>query len=158
MKHYIDIPQTITYRDILDEDCSFSSNSYKQLIIKNKNAKTLRECLDRDLTRLDLGYEVGSLAYVKFSKYLFIKSKVLQEYSFLPNFEKSAVECITSQSFMNMNLVENDIIISKDSNIGEVIVLDKNYPNAMLSSALYKLPIIKHKYYILAMIKHDIFR
>lgn len=57
-----------------------------------------------------------------------------------------------------MNLVENDIIISKDSNIGEVIMLDKDYPNTMLSGALYRLPITQYKYYILAMIKHDIFR
>lgn len=31
-----------------------------------------------------------------------------------------------------MNLKEGDIIISKDSNIGEIVILDKDYPNYML--------------------------
>lgn len=57
-----------------------------------------------------------------------------------------------------MNLKEGDIIISKDSNIGEIVILDKDYPNYMLSGALYKLPVAKYKYYLLAFIKHPIFR
>ncbi|WP_267523598.1 hypothetical protein [Campylobacter sp. MG1] len=158
MKHYIDIPQVINYKDMLKNYYSFSSNTYKQLIMKNNNVKTLKECLERDLKRSDLGCEVGSSAYVKKSKYCFIKSRALQKYSFLPNFEKSASEYIIPQAFINMNLKENDVIISKDSNIGEVIILDKDYPNTMLSGALYKLPIKKNKFYILSIIKHDIFK
>ena len=50
------------------------------------------------------------------------------------------------------------MIISKDSNIGEIVILDKDYPNYMLSGALYKLPISEKKYYLLAFIKHNIFR
>ena len=46
-----------------------------------------------------------------------------------------------------MNLKEGDLLISKDSNIGEIVILDKDYPNHMLSSALYRLPVIeKNKY------------
>jgi len=50
------------------------------------------------------------------------------------------------------------LLISKDSNIGEIIILDKDYPNYMLSGAIYKLPVNKNKYYLLAFIKHNIFR
>lgn len=57
-----------------------------------------------------------------------------------------------------MNLKAGDLIISKDSNIGEIVILDKDYPNVMLSGALYKLPVSQYKYYLLAMMKHDIFR
>lgn len=158
MKRYIGIPEKISYENVEENYHKLSSNAYKRLLMKNTNYKTLGELLDRNLTRLDLGYEVGSSAYVKFSKYLFIKSRSLQEHSFLFNFGESASEYIEPQAFVNMNLVENDIIISKDSNIGEVIMLDKDYPNTMLSGALYRLPITQYKYYILAMIKHDIFR
>ena len=58
-----------------------------------------------------------------------------------------------------MNLKKGDLIISKDSNIGEIIILDKDYPNHMLQSALYRLPVKEAtKYYLLAFIKHRIFR
>ncbi len=50
------------------------------------------------------------------------------------------------------------MIISKDSNIGEIVILDKDYPNYMLSGALYKLPVSEKKYYLLAFVKHNIFR
>ncbi len=61
-------------------------------------------------------------------------------------------------SFVKMNLKAGDLIISKDSNIGEIVILDKDYPNVMLSGALYKLPVSQYKYYLLAMMKHAIFR
>ena len=58
-----------------------------------------------------------------------------------------------------MGLKKGDLIISKDSNIGEIIILDKDYPDIMLSGALYKLPVKEEfKYYLLAFVKHDIFR
>jgi len=57
-----------------------------------------------------------------------------------------------------MDLKKGDLIISKDSNIGEIVILDKDYPNYMLSGALYKLPVSDKKYYLLAFIKHNIFR
>lgn len=58
-----------------------------------------------------------------------------------------------------MNLKKGDLLISKDGNIGEIVILDKDYPNFMLSGAIYKLPVKDEwKYYLLAFIKHDIFR
>jgi type I restriction enzyme S subunit len=59
---------------------------------------------------------------------------------------------------VKQNLKEGDILISKDSNIGEVIILDKDYSNFMTSGAIYKLPIIQNKYYLLAFLKHNFFR
>lgn len=94
MKRYIGIPEKISYENVEENYHKLSSNAYKRLLMKNTNYKTLGELLDRNLTRLDLGYEVGSSAYVKFSKYLFIKSRSLQEHSFLFNFGESASEYI----------------------------------------------------------------
>ncbi|MCE8163553.1 MAG: restriction endonuclease subunit S [Candidatus Moeniiplasma glomeromycotorum] len=53
---------------------------------------------------------------------------------------------------------EGDLIISKDANIGEAAILDKNYSNYTLSGALYKLPITKNKFYLFAFLKHHFFR
>lgn len=38
-----------------------------------------------------------------------------------------------------MNLKEGDLIISKDGNIDEIAILDKDYPNYMLLGVLYKI-------------------
>ncbi|MGA3094186.1 MAG: hypothetical protein ABSD79_02220, partial [Dehalococcoidales bacterium] len=50
-----------------------------------------------------------------------------------------------------------DIIISKDSNVGEVIILDKDYPDHMLSGGLEKIA-VEPKYYIFALLKNPLFK
>ncbi|MDE5925773.1 MAG: hypothetical protein K2G68_03550, partial [Helicobacter sp.] len=155
---YIDIPKEISSKEVLENGCNLSSNAYKKLLMKNANFKILRELLARDLKRSDLGVEVGSLSYVPKSPFTFMRAKALQEYSFLPEITDESLLYILPQSFVNMDLKKGDVIISKDSNIGEIVILEKDYPNTMLSGAMYKLPLAQHKYYILAVIKHRIFR
>lgn len=148
-----------TYQSILNKDYLLSSSLHKQIDIANDNCFSLRSLLSRELTRDDLGREVGSINYVTGSNFFFIKTKALQSYSFLPIFNSESVESVMPLSFVHHNLKAGDIILSKDSNIGEIVVLDKNYPNYMLSGALYKLPLNdSDKYYILAFIKHRYFR
>lgn len=158
MTNYIEIPQSVSLDDIRQNNYILSSNSYKQLIMKNTNYKRLGDLLDRKLTRQDLGQEVGSLSYIKNSPYYFMRSKALQSHSFLPQISKETTLPILPQSFIDMSLKKGDLIISKDSNIGEIVILDKDYQSTMLSGALYKLPITKNKFYIFALIKHEIFR
>lgn len=158
MRHYIDIPQSISLDDIKANNFILSSNSYKRLIMKNENYKQLRHLLDRNLTRQDLGQEVGSFSYIKDSPYRFMRSKALQSHSFLPQINQETSLPILPQSFTHINLKKGDLIISKDSNIGEIVILDDDYPNTMLSGALYKLPISQNKFYIFALIKHDMFK
>ena len=98
----------------------------------------LKDLLERELKRSDLGKEVGSINYVNGSNFFFVKTKALQDYSFLPIFNSESTETVSPQSFQNQNLKKGDVILSKDSNIGEVIILDDDYPNYMLSGALYK--------------------
>lgn len=155
---YIDIPQEISSKEVCENGYILSSNAYKKLLMKNTHFKTLRELLARDLKRSDLGVEVGSLSYVPKSPFTFMRAKALQEHSFLPEITDESLLYILPQSFVNMDLKKGDVIISKDSNIGEVVILEKDYPNTMLSGAMYKLPLTQHKYYILSVIKHTIFR
>ena len=158
MKSYIEIPQFTTLEDIRKRDYTLSASQYKTFCIKNQSTKTVADFLERGLERSDLGVEVGSEAYVEKSKYVFIKTKALQEETYLLNDVKDAFEYVTPQSFVKMNLKKGDLIISKDSNVGEIAILDKDYPNAMLCSGIYRLPIKEHKLYLLAFIKHPIFR
>ena len=109
-------------------------------------------------TRKDLGIEVGSANYIGQSSHYFLRTKALQAHSYLPEITPETALPIMPNSFVKMNLKAGDLIISKDSNIGEIVILDKDYPSVMLSGALYKLPVNQYKYYLLAMMKHAIFR
>lgn len=157
-KNYIDVPSFTHIDDIESKNYTLSATQYKSFDIKNNNIKPLSYFLDRELTRSDLGNEVGSESYVSSSSYSFIKTKALQQESYLLDKSSDAFQYITPQSFVDMKLKEGDVIISKDSNVGEIVILEKNYPNSMLCGGLYRLPISKYKYYLLAIIKSELFR
>lgn len=148
-----------TFKSIKGKDCLLSSSLHKQINVANENNLSLRSLLSRELNRNDLGKEVGSINYVSGSNFFFIKTKALQAFGFLPILNLESTESIMPQAFINHHLKAGDIILSKDSNIGETVILDKDYPNYMLSGALYKLPLSgSDKFYILAFIKHRYFR
>jgi len=155
---YIKTPNSISFNSIVEKDYSLSSSQYMDLIMPNENFLFVKDFLRRSLQRKDLGVEVGSLNYIGQSTHYFIRTKALQSHSFLPEITSDTTSPIMPNSFVKMNLKKGDILISKDSNIGEVVILDKDYPNFMLSGAIYRLPVTEKKYYLLAFIKHDIFR
>ncbi len=159
MSKYINTPDIITIKEIEEKDYSLSAPQFKTLLIENKNNLFVRDFLERNLQRSDLGNEVGSLNYIGKSSKYFLRTKALQNYSFLPEINSETTKPIYPKVFYQMNLRKGDLIISKDSNIGEIIILNKDYPNHMLQSALYRLPVKEAtKYYLLAFIKHRIFR
>ena len=151
-------PIITKYQSTIGSKFKLSPSLHKKSVSPNSNTKTVAEFLYKELDRTDLGTEVGTINYVSGSKFFFIRTKALQSHTFLPQISAESVVSIHPASFKNYNLQENDIILSKDSNIGEVVILDKDYPNYMLSGALYKLPIIKYKYYLIAFLKHSFFR
>lgn len=158
MKDFVKTPKSISFSAIVENNFTFSSSQYKQLDIKNTNLKPVSAFMKHKLARVDLGEEIGSINYIDHSTHYFMRTKALQEHSFLPEISKETVLPMNPKAFKNMNLKKGDVIISKDSNIGEIAILEKDYPNVMLSGAIYKLPISKMKYYLLAFIKHSIFR
>lgn len=159
MSKYLNTPETISFNEIAEKDFSLSAPQYKTLLIKNNNCSFVRDFLSRDLHNSDLGNEVGSLNYIGESTHHFLRTKALQKYTFLPEINSETTRPIYPKVFQQMNLSKGDLLLSKDSNIGEIVILDKDYPNHMLSSALYRLPVIEGtKYYLLAFIKHTLFR
>ena len=155
---YVKTPMSISYASIREKGFTLSSSQYRELVMPNPNFLYVKNFLSRSLQRKDLGHEVGSLNYINQSTHYFLRTKALQSHSFLPEITKETALPIMPQSFVQMDLKNGDLILSKDSNIGEIVMLDKDYPNFMLSGALYKLPVIEKKYYLLAFIKHNIFR
>lgn len=155
---YVRTPESISFNLIEKKDFTLSSSQYSDLIMPNPNFKLVKDFLARPLKRSDLGVEVGSASYINDSPYLFLRTKALQAHSFLPEITQETAIPILPSVFTNQNLKEGDILISKDSNIGEIVILDQDYPHIMTSGAIYRLPLMEHKYYILAFIKHNIFR
>lgn len=155
---YVKTPKSISFTHIVEKEYTLSSSQYMDLIMPNRNYLYVKDFLDRPLQRKDLGVEIGSLNYIGQSTHYFLRTKALQSHTFLPEVSSETALPMMPQYFVEMNLRQGDLIISKDSNIGEIVILDKDYPNYMLSGALYKLPVSKRKYYLLAFVKHNIFR
>lgn len=159
MKHYINTPNKVKYNDIVASNYTMSPAQYDMLIMPNCNIKYVKDFLERPLKREDLGVEIGSLNYIERSPYSFIRTKALQEHSFILDINNETSLPIMPSEFVQMNLKRGDLLISKDSNIGEIVILDKDYDNYMLSGAIYRLPVKDEwRYYLLAFIKHNIFR
>lgn len=155
---YVKTPTAISFTEIVEKDFTLSSSQYMDLVMPNENFLFVRNFLSRPLQRKDLGVEVGSLNYIGKSTHYFLRTKALQPHTFLPEITSETALSIMPNCFVKMNLKKGDLIISKDSNIGEIVFLDKDYPNYMLSGALYKLPVSVKKFYLLAFIKHNVFR
>lgn len=146
-----------TYKDIISNKFNLAPSQLMTLSVPNKNKLFVRDLLSRKLESSDNGNEVGSVNYISKSPKYFIRAKALQSESFLPFITDQTAIPIRPQVFTDFDLKEGDILISKDSNIGEVVILDKDLPNHTISGALYKLPIQENKYYLFAFLKHKYF-
>lgn len=146
-----------TYNEIINNTYNLAPSQLATLCVPNKNLFIVGDLLNRKLEFSDNGKEVGSVNYLLKSSKYFIRAKALQRESFLPFITEQTAIPVHPQVFTEFGLKEGDILISKDSNIGEVVILDKDLPNHTISGALYKLPIEKNKYYIFAFLKHKYF-
>lgn len=156
---YITTNKTIKYLDIKEKGFAFSANKFKFLNISNKNNTQLKGFLDRDLNNeTDLGEEVGSINYIYESPNEFLRTKALFDEDFLPKLYSQSSIPIKPSIFKDMKLKRDDLIISKDGNIGSSAILDQDYPKHMLSGAIYRLPVSNNKLYLFAFLKHPMFR
>ena len=146
-----------TYKDIINNKFNLAPNQLMTLSVPNKNTSFVRNFLSRELEPSDSGNEIGSINYISKSPKYFVRAKALQSESFLPFITEETSIPIRPQVFIDFDLKEGDILISKDSNIGEVVILDKDLPHHAISGALYKLPIKENKYYLFAFLKHKYF-
>jgi hypothetical protein len=151
---YVTTPQVITYKELLNEK-SLAPSDYSKLNIKNKNHEYLRTLLNHPING---GVEIGSREYIKKSTHYFIRTKALTEESYLINYESKGIVPIRPQAFSEANLKKGDILISKDSNIGEVAILDRDLPNYMLSGGIRILEPKEDRYFLFALLKNRFFK
>lgn len=156
---YIKTPKSISFKEIIEKNFSLSSSQYEKLIKCDRELKSVRFFLKEKLSKKHLGTEIGSKSYIKSSTHYFMRTKALQDHSFVPLFSNESVLPMLPSEFIGSGLKKGDLLLSKDSNIGEVVLCDDDYPNIMLSGAIYNLP-VKEEYrlFLFALLKHDFFR
>lgn len=156
---YVASPKEVSIKTIAKSGFSLTASKYKRIVNNSPRQKTLRDLLDRKLDNSsDKGIEVGTVNYIKTSPYKFIRTKSLQPTSFIPDVDNESILSVLPTAFKDFKLREGDVLISKDSNIGETAILDRGYPHCMVSGGIYKLPISKWKYYFLAFAKSGYFK
>ena len=156
--NYIHTPKEVTVGDIRDKGYSLSSSMYHHLIIPTSNVKRVRDLLDT-ARPFDKGVEPGSRWYMKRSTHYFIRTKALQDHSYLLYPKGDAIIPINPRVFENVNLSDGDILMSKDSNIGECVVVDGDrWKNHMFSGGVLRLNPICDRWYFFSFLKHQIFK
>ena len=149
----------IKYNDIIKNNFILSPHQLQLIEYSNKNYFKLSDLLSRKLIKRDNGIDIGSSNYMRNSDFKFLKTKIANGNSYISDLSSDdSFEFMNYHVFINQNLKSGDILISKDSNIGESCILDEDYSNCMIASAFYKLPLEKNKYYIFSFMKTNHFK
>jgi len=151
---FADVPTTINYNDLVSHKTnSLSPTDYLDIQVKS-NFQYLEKLIDTPI----YGKEVGGSNYMQSSKFKFIRTKCLQETSVLLDLNEAIG--INPKSFRNFNLQKDDILLVKDSNIGEVCYIHKDLPNYSISGGVVKLNIndTLDKFYVIGIMKSAFFK
>ena len=151
---YANIPKTINYSDLIHHKSnSFSPTDYLKIDV-NANFEYLENLIDK----VTYGKEVGGANYMETSKFKFIRTKCLQDASILLNNEEAIG--INPRVFRKFNLQKGDILLVKDSNIGEICYLHEDLPNYTISGGVIKINLNDKldKYYVIGIMKSTFFK
>ena len=151
---FVQAPQSVTF-DELRSKGSLSPSSYQRIMIKNPNKRKVEDLIKP----LIKGKEVGSSVYVEKSNYHFVRTRALQPNSLLLSTDSESIVPIIPKFYKDYDLSSNDILYSKDSNIGECCIINSHqYKNYSICAGLFKIVPKKHTLYIFAFLKHLILK
>ena len=155
---YETVPTEITLSDIESKEASWSPSMYRHVTLPTSATKRVEELLEVDRP-YDKGVEPGSVWYMRRSSYNFIRTKAIQEYSCLIYPKGDAIIPINGRVFEGSGLLDKDILMIKDSNVGEcVIIIGHNWQNYMFSAGIVRLHPIINPYYLFSFLKHPLFK
>ncbi len=156
--NYLRVPSEVQINDICKKDFSWSAGMYRKVIIPTPKVKPLKDLLDKNKP-FDKGNEPGSMWYMKKSTCYFIRTKALQDHSNLLYPKGDSIIPVNPKIFVNPKLVSGDILLSKDSNIGECAIVSQEYcNNYMFSSGMVRIHPKQDNLYLFAFMKHPIFK
>jgi hypothetical protein len=151
---YLCVPKEVSLSEMKANDSSWSAGMYHRIEIPTKNIRFLRDLL----VGYDKGCDPGSRYYLGKSTHYFIRTKALQSHSYLICPKGEAVIPLNPLAFKDMSLKHGDILLSKDSNVGECAMVDgPNWENHTLSGGIVRLRPSINAYYLFAFLKHPLF-
>lgn len=151
---FANIPKTISFNDLVNhKNKSLSPSDHTTIKVNSTYIN-----LEKLLSTVTYGKEVGGFNYVDTSKYRFIRTKCLQSNSILLNLEESIA--INPLSFRQFNLTKHDVLIVKDSNVGEVCYIDEDLPNYAISGGVVKINLNEDldNFYVIGIMKSAFFK
>lgn len=156
---YVVSPTEVSSKE-LRSVAALSPGRYRRFSIASERQIPLRDVLD-STEPYDKGVEPGSLAYVRESPYALMRTGALQSFSFSPVISAESCIRIHPAVFESFHLGDWDLLLSKDSNVGEVgIAVGSKFQQVMPSSGLVRLN-LRHdvnRFQLFAFLKHHSFR
>jgi type I restriction enzyme S subunit len=154
MKH-LRVPREIALADLKTKAASWSAGMYRRVEIPTSHTRSIRGLV----AGYDKGTDPGSMYYLKKSTHYFIRTKALQAHSYLISPKGGAITGINPRVFEDMTLADGDILLSKDSNVGESAMVDGDgWWNHMLSGGIVRLRPSINRHYLFGFLKHDLFK
>ncbi len=152
---YLRVPREITLADLKAKDTSWSAGMYRRVEIPASNTFAIRDLI----AGYDKGSDPGSMYYMEKSTHHFIRTKSLQAHSYLISSKGGAITPINPRVFEDMSLTDGDILLSKDSNIGECAMVDgATWRNHTLSGGIVRLRPSINRHYLFGFLKHELFK
>lgn len=153
------IPTSIGYDEVVKTECSFSPLMYKKIRISSDNTKEVGDLLVKTKKYIK-GNEPGSQWYMKKSNRHLIRTKALQDFSYIVYPKGDAIIPLNPKVFTGMKLQKGDILLSKDSNVGETAIIIENSDVYDYSGGIVKLNLKEEydPYYVFACLKHPTFK
>lgn len=149
---------TCKYNEVISNKYSLSASTYQKVNIGFKKLKKIKEFFSRNLNNSDKGFEPGSLSYITKSQFKFVRSKALQNNSYICDIKKNTSVPIHKMRFEKNNFKISDILISKDSNVGVAAILKNSSKNLCFSGAFIRMPLKKRdKYYVYSFLKSNFY-
>ena len=145
---------TIKVKDIIKNNYKLSPNNYISKEIINTNMKELENFVNE----IEKGTEIGSQNYVNDSEYHFLRTSSFSENLFSLKLDNNSFIDINPNIFVDKSLKKGDILICKDSNVGEVAILDKDINNTMYSAGINRINFKKNSKYFYAVMKNKNFK
>ena len=156
---YLRVPREVSLGEVRDRDVAWSPSMFRRVIIPNATVKRVGDLLVSS-EPFEKGLEPGSIHYLRRSTHFFIRTKALQDHSSLLYPKGDAITPISPRVFEDPSLANGDILMSKDSNVGECAMVDGDrWRNHMFSGGIVRLnPAADDRYYFFAFLKHPLFK
>lgn len=155
---FIYTPKEVSIEDLKKNNVSFSAGMYRRVLMPTSNVKKVQDLLNPE-NPYDKGVEPGSKWYTRKSTHYFIRTKALQDHSCLLYPKGDSIIPINPRVFEEYNLSDGDILMSKDSNVGECVVVDGDkWKRHMFSGGIIRLHPVCDPWYFFSFIKHRVFK